>query len=123
MGRDDGVGVADAGEEPLTVTVAPITHTVPRDPDLAVEIPAKVKRHLSLDDRRSWIVLDEFNEFAWPGFDLRSVPGKLGRYDYGFLPLALLTRIVQRVLELRRLGPLHSISRDAGGDSRLGLSS
>ena len=107
------LAVAGAGEEPVTVTVAPITHTAPHDPHLAVEIPAKVKRHLGLDETPSWIVLDEFNEFAWPGFDLRPVPGKRGRYDYGLLPSALFTRIVQRVLELRRAGKAYSLSREA----------
>ena len=84
------------------MTVAPITHAPPRDPAVAMEIPPKVKQHLGLDSERSWIVLDEFNEFAWPGFDLRPVPGKPGRYEYGFLPPALYRKIVERILELRR---------------------
>jgi mRNA-degrading endonuclease toxin of MazEF toxin-antitoxin module len=41
------------------VTVAPITHSPPSDPDLAVELPGRVKTHLGLDDQRSWIVIDE----------------------------------------------------------------
>jgi hypothetical protein len=98
------LAVAATADDPVTVTVSPITHTAPRDPDLAIEIPPKVKRHLGLDEGRSWIVLDEFNEFSWPGFDLRPLPGKRGRYDYGFLPPALFTRILNRILELRRSG-------------------
>jgi hypothetical protein len=95
-----------------TVTVAPITHTQPSDPSLAIEIPAKVKQHLGLDAERSWVVLDEFNEFAWPGFDLCSVPGKPSRYDYGFLPPALFAKIITRVLELRVTGRAVASSRD-----------
>src|SRR5437773_1920287 len=62
------------GKAPL-VTVAPITHSPPEDMNVTVEIPLAVKRHLGLDDRPSWIVLDDFNVFTWPGFDLRPVPG------------------------------------------------
>jgi len=46
------------------VTVAPVTHTKPVDPDAALEIPAKIKAHLGLDNESSWIILDDFNEFV-----------------------------------------------------------
>ena len=69
-----------------TVTVAPITHTPPNNLAVAVEIPPRVKQYLGLDGERSWIILDDFNEFLWPGYDLRSIPGKIGKYDYGLLP-------------------------------------
>ena len=49
---------------------------------------AAVKRHLGLDDERSWIVVAEGNEFDWPGYDLRKI-GRSDRYDYGFLPPSL----------------------------------
>ena len=91
------IAAQGTGGDAVTVTVAPITHSAPRNPKVAIEIPPKVEQHLSLDERRSWIVLDEFNEFAWPGFDLRPVPGKPGQYDYGVLPPALFTQIVHRV--------------------------
>jgi hypothetical protein len=67
------------------VTVLPITHSRPHDPASAVEIPLPVKRHLGLDDDPSWIIVDEGNEFFWPGYDLRKLPHR-DRYDYGFLP-------------------------------------
>jgi hypothetical protein len=44
-----------------------------------------VKRHLGLDDERSWVVVTEGNKFVWPGYDLRKVPNT-NRFDYGFLP-------------------------------------
>ncbi|WP_217430789.1 type II toxin-antitoxin system PemK/MazF family toxin [Sphingomonas bacterium] len=57
------------------VTVAPITHTPPAKDGEAIELPPRVKQALGLDDDRSWIVLDEVNQFAWPGYDIRPVPG------------------------------------------------
>jgi hypothetical protein len=68
------------------VTVLPITHRMPDEPAAAVEIPPAVKRLFGLDLDRSWIIVSEGNEFVWPGYDLRRVPGDTGRYDYGFLP-------------------------------------
>ena len=76
------------------VTVLPITHSAPADPASAVEIPAPVKRHLGLDDDRSWIVVAEGNEFLWPGYDLRKLPHS-DRYDYGFLPPRFFNQVVQ----------------------------
>ncbi len=58
----------------VRVLVLPITHRPPEQPGLAVEIPAKVKRRLRLDDAPSWVILTEWNEFVWPGPDLRRVP-------------------------------------------------
>jgi hypothetical protein len=67
------------------VTVLPVTHRQPDDAAAAVEIPRAVKKHLGLDDRRSWVVVTEGDQFVWPGYDLRKVPGA-ERYEYGFLP-------------------------------------
>jgi hypothetical protein len=82
------------------IVVVPITHSPPRDPALAVEIPFRVKQHLGLDDERSWAILDELNEFIWPGLDLYPVPGKPGRFAYGFLPPALFKQIKDKILRL-----------------------
>lgn len=67
------------------VTVLPVTHRPPTEAGAAVEIPPAVKRHLGLDDGRSWVVVSEGDRFVWPGHDLRKVPGT-DRYDYGFIP-------------------------------------
>jgi hypothetical protein len=91
-------------DDSRTVTVAPITHAPPSNPSVAIEIPPKVKQYLGLDWDRSWIVLDDFNEFLWPGYDLRIIPGKNGRYDYGFIPPVLFKQISQKVLELDQKG-------------------
>jgi hypothetical protein len=39
----------------------------------AVEIPQVFARKAGLDTARWWAIRSEFNEFVWPGFDLRIV--------------------------------------------------
>jgi hypothetical protein len=94
------------------VTVAPITHTPPHDPAVAIEIPLRVKQHLCLDSARSLVVLDDFNEFVWPGYDLRPLPTKPRHYDYGFLPPVFYTQLVTRALELHRKGVVFTLPRN-----------
>jgi hypothetical protein len=87
------------------VTVLPITHSPPRNAKLAIEIPPLVKRRLGLDFERSWIVLSEGNEFAWPGPDLRPQPGQgLDSVAYGLLPPRLFTEVLNRFLTLAKTG-------------------
>jgi hypothetical protein len=52
--------------------LAPITHSAPRADDRAIETPQAVKTQLGLDDLRSWVMVDEVNETAWPGYDLQA---------------------------------------------------
>jgi len=92
------------------VTVLPITHTKPTDPNAAVEIPLSVKRHLGLDDERSWVIVAEGNEFVWPGYDLRPRPN--GRFDFGFLPPRLFNRIRNAFVALHRAGRVLKAPRD-----------
>ena len=99
------------GKAPV-VTVIPITHSPHPNPDAAMEIPPAIKRYLGLDDQPSWIVLDDFNVFTWPGYDLRSVPGQKDRYHYGLLPPRLFESIVRKFSELRRQGEATRTSRD-----------
>jgi hypothetical protein len=93
------------------VTVLPITHRPPDNPDWAIEIPLPVKRHLGLDDARSWIVIAEGNDFLWPGYDIRKVPGT-DRYDYGFLPPRFFERVINAFDALLLAGKARAISRD-----------
>src|SRR5258708_658972 len=74
-GQDEGskdrpgvivLAVTREADDVTIVTVLPITHRAPADPASAIEIPAAVKRHLGLDDSRSWIVVFEGNEFFCP---------------------------------------------------------
>ena len=76
------------------VTVLPITHTPPSDPNLSVEIPSLTKQRLGLDDQRSWVVLSEANRFIWPGPDLRLFSsGDAASVSYGLLPSNLFNEI------------------------------
>jgi hypothetical protein len=85
------------------VTVLPITHTPPSNPDLAVEIPHATKRRLGLDDDRSWIVLTEANRFIWPGPDLRFArTGDPASVSYGLLPRDLFKEVTRNCLTLLR---------------------
>src|SRR3981081_1531291 len=60
-------------DDTTIVVVLPITHSAPADPAAAVEIPTAVKRHLGLDDERSWIAAAGGTEFDCPGYDLRKI--------------------------------------------------
>jgi hypothetical protein len=89
----------DSGE--TRVLVMPVTHSPPTDAALAVEIPARVKKRLGLDAERSWVVLSEWNEFIWPGPDLRRVTGgDEGSVAYGMLPPSLFATIRDRFLAI-----------------------
>ena len=72
----------------ITVLVAPITHAPPQDDD-SIAIPAKAAKALGLDGDAHWIRVDELNEFIWPGYDLRPIPGGKDAYAYGLMPRAL----------------------------------
>src|SRR5947209_10736571 len=86
-------------DDTTLVTVAPMTHRAPPDHTVSLEIPPRVKQHLGLDRDTSWVVVSEVNQFTWPGYDLRPVPGSKNRFDYGFLPPALFARIKAAMLD------------------------
>ena len=71
-----------------------------------------MKEHLGLDEERSWIVLDEFNVFTWPGFDLRPIRDRGGRVDYGFLPPKFFANVIERIKQLEESGNVEQTSRD-----------
>jgi hypothetical protein len=98
-------------DDTTIVIVLPITHTPPVDPASAVEIPAAVKRHLGLDDDRSWIVVAVGNEFDWPGYDLRKI-GRGDRYDYGFLPPRFFKQVLDAFMAWHRAKKAPLISRE-----------
>ena len=83
-GREDGVkdrpcaivaAIKTDADGDTRVLVLPVTHTAPAKGAPAIEIPPGIKKQLKLDTQRSWIVLSEWNEFIWPGPDLRRAPG------------------------------------------------
>lgn len=74
-------------------------------PDFAVEIPPTVKKRLQLDDARSWVVLSEWNEFVWPGPDLRRLPNATdASVAYGMLPPGLFATIRDKFLAIVNAG-------------------
>lgn len=119
-GREEGLkdrpsvivlAVERATDGATVVTVLPITHNAPDEPASAVEIPLPVKRHLGLDDERSWVVVSEGNEFVWPGYDLRKLPNS-DRYDYGFLPPRLFTQVLEAFIAYYQVGRRRVVSRE-----------
>ncbi len=90
----------------------PVTHTPPDNPQLAVEIPAAVKRRIGLDDTRSWVVLTEANRFVWPGPDLRPRRrGDAASIVYGPLPYGLFETVRLRFIAALKARAFRSVSR------------
>jgi hypothetical protein len=104
-GREDGVKdrpcaivvvVRRSDRVKTLVRVLPITHA---DPFSALELPQSTKQRLGLDSERSWIILDEANDFTWPGPDLRpATNGDLASVAYGMLPQSLIKVLRERTL-------------------------
>jgi mRNA-degrading endonuclease toxin of MazEF toxin-antitoxin module len=84
----------------VLVRVVPVTHSPPKDPGAALELPQAVKRHLGLDASRSWVILDELNELTWPGFDLRPIALSPTEFAYGFLPPRLFDTLIIRLRQV-----------------------
>ena len=102
--RPCAVVVAFQDEESRTrVYALPITHSPPAANEDAIEIPALVKARLKLDSERSWVVVTEANIFAWPGPDLRFLPGRGPESTaYGFLPPGFFRVVRDRFLATHR---------------------
>jgi hypothetical protein len=84
------------------VRVLPITHR-PSEPERSIAIPPRIKQHLGLDANASWIVLDEVNEFYWPGVDLRPISrSRPGVWTFGVLPVELFDEIRERLRAILR---------------------
>jgi len=93
------VGALRGSDGDIQVIVSPITHQPPVDPGASIAIPTAVCRRLGLDAGRHWLRLEELNRFAWPGFDLRPIPGRGGEVAYGMLPKGLFETLRQGILE------------------------
>lgn len=84
--------------------VLPITHSPPKDPAAAVELPDAERARLGLDDGPCWVILTELNVFAWPGPDLRPIPRKEpSTVIYGRLSRWLFAEVLRRVQARARL--------------------
>ena len=105
------LAVQDGTEGPR-VFALPIVHTPPADGQTAIELPAALKVRLGLNAERSWIVLDEFNDFTWPGPDLRLLPGKGPESAaYGLLPPRLFRAVRERFLATIRTKQAARVAR------------
>jgi hypothetical protein len=96
----------------IQTIVAPVTHRPPQDPTASLEIPPQICRQLGLDGARHWLRSDELNSFAWPGYDLRPIPGQSGRYDYGMLPQGLFQQLREGILARQKARVGRIIPRD-----------
>jgi len=113
QGRDEGskyrpcaiVLSTDAADGKKRVQIVPVTHSPPSDDEPAIEIPAVIKRHLRLDDQPSWILLGEYNQFLWPGYDLGAVGSSHGPV-YGFLPQKFFQFVIESFLAQSRKAPV-----------------
>lgn len=94
------------------VLVLPVTHSPPTKGTPAVEIPPTIKKRLKLDADRSWIMLSEWNEFVWPGPDLRrGAGGDETSVAYGFLPRGLFATVRSRFIETVQGGRAERVQR------------
>ncbi|AHE54422.1 hypothetical protein NX02_13645 [Sphingomonas sanxanigenens DSM 19645 = NX02] len=64
----------------------------------AIEVPQAVGRQLGLAAERSWIIVDEWNRSAWPGYDIRPIRGREPDVSYGFIPAGLFRQIRDAML-------------------------
>ena len=117
-GRDHGkdraaclVAASDSLARPRYVVLLPITHTPPSEGATGVEIPAKVKRAIGLDDAPSWVIVSEHNIDEWPNGGLSPAPGKSGAFAYGFIPPGLFAQIKASFLDLARQGKGGAVRR------------
>lgn len=97
------------------VYVLPITHSAPMKDVEALEVPAAVARKAGLDAARSWVIISEFNEFIWPGFDLSLIPGsKPPTVAYGYLTPGFFSKVRDRWLDLDAAAKSRAVLRDDG---------
>jgi hypothetical protein len=71
-----------------------------------------VKRVLGLDSAPQWLRFEELNRFTWPGFDVRPIPGRTRRWQYGMLPKPLFERLRQGILRRQSEHALRVQDRD-----------
>ena len=76
-GRDRGktrparpVAATDPAVRPRYAVLLPITHTRPMGDTVGIEIPARVRQALGLDDAPRWAIVSEHNVDEWPNAGL-----------------------------------------------------
>jgi hypothetical protein len=102
---------ADPGGPAVTKAVyLPISHSPPGADQTAHELTAHAKSVAGLDAARQWVVVSECNLDTWPA-DLRPLPGRPGRFHYGYLPPAEFERIKAKFLAHVRTKRLKTVRR------------
>ena len=66
-------------------------------------------RQLGLDELKSWVMVDEVNETAWPGYDLQTNAD--GQYAYGFIPPNLFRQIKAEMMQVLKASRLRRVPR------------
>lgn len=106
-GRDQGkdrpaclVAASDSTVRPRFVVILPITHSPPDEGTVGIEVPARVRQALGLDDAPSWVIVSEYNVDEWPNGGLAPLPGRPGVFSYGFIPPRLFAQVKETFLEL-----------------------
>ena len=94
-----------------TAILAAITHSPPKNSDDAIEVPARVKRSLGLDQARSWIVMTEINRVDWrdPGI----TPAMQLQWEYGRLPMKLWQPLRDEIVARSKMGKVGVVDRIA----------
>ncbi|MEO8715189.1 MAG: hypothetical protein ABI369_09260, partial [Acetobacteraceae bacterium] len=92
------------------VVYLPISHTPPIGGEVGVELPDAVKLRGGLDRERQWILTSECNIDIWPN-DLRTLPGKPGRFQYGHLPPSFFATLRNRFVERYRHNKVARVRR------------
>ena len=117
-GRDQGkdrptclVAASDSLTRPRYVVLLPVTHSTPDAGTIGIEIPAKVKQAIGLDDAPSWVIISEYNVDEWPNAGLSPIPGRPGNFSYGFIPPGLFAQIKAKFLELARQNKSGAVRR------------
>jgi len=117
-GRDQGkerpaclLAASDSMSNPRFVVILPITHSPPAGGIVGIEIPAKVRQAIGLDDAPSWVLVSENNVGGWPNGGLAPLPGRPGVFSYGFLPPSLFAQIKARFLALTEMGQVAGVRR------------
>ncbi len=96
------------------VVVCPITHAPPTTGQSAVEIPAKLARHLNLDDQKMWIKTDTVNLLTWETgkIPFGVTPASNLAWAFGQLPKQIGDKVFAQVLANSRSHTLQQVNRD-----------
>ena len=105
------VAAMDSSASPRFVVILPITHTRPVKKTVGIEIPAKVRQVLRLDDAPSWVIVSEHNVDEWPNGGLAPLPGRTGIFSYGFIPPGLFAQVKAKFLQLYERGQTGGVRR------------